>query len=138
MLRKLVVFFLVLAVAIIGSTHPVYATSNTDVNVSPSFQKFDVAVKLSGTAVPEHLLKFSQKSSQFIKECLLSQPSSGIEEIGCGLLKTSIQAGIVVVVCYSADGVATSVLPPLAALAPICSYLGAAKAGEKAVDVIIH
>jgi hypothetical protein len=140
MLRKLVSFLLIFTIIILSATYPVYATSSSGANLQSNISSFDMAVKLPDgvEAVPKHLLKFSQKSSKFIKSCLLSQPSNGIEEIGCGLLKTSIQAGVVVVVCYSADGVATSIFPPAGTLAPFCSYLGVAKSGEKLVDVVIH
>ena len=43
-----------------------------------------------------------------------------------------------VTVCYAADALATFIFPPATALAPVCNYLGFAKAGQKAANVIVH
>lgn len=70
-----------------------------------------------------------QSPIDFFKNCIFSQPSSGLGEVVCTVGKTFTIGGIITGICYTGDAMAASVFPPAAAFAPVCNYIGIASGG---------
>ncbi len=74
--------------------------------------------------------------TEFLKQCVLSQPDSGIGEVLCSVGKDGAKVVIAYVLatgaCYLADGAAASAFPPAIALAPFCNTVGVGSAGAGA------
>ncbi len=84
-------------------------------------------------ALASNIATNNQNYENLIKNCLFSQPDSGVGEVVCDLAKTIMETATLVGICYTIDGLATSFFPPAAALAPVCNMLGITQTGQKTV-----
>jgi len=122
MMRNFLAVFLAFTIIFIGFTKPAYASS-----VNFDFRSISSVSQSSNFQDTFSPLSDSNPKSKIILRFMEKMIGDAAKDI----------TGYAVI-CYTADGLATTVFPPAAAIAPFCPALGTSAIGAKLIKTLVH